>query len=86
MATKIATKRRADIIPFSEPNKKACGDHIYEADTERDTAIGIISNSTPKKKCGRGLGHTWIETGGITLYSVYISPSISVEECGQLGE
>lgn len=84
MAVKIATKRRADLILLSEPNKGACGDGVYEADTERDAAIRVISKSTPKKSCGRGLGHTWIETCGIALYSVYISPSISEEECGRI--
>lgn len=80
MITKLSRKRKADVLLLSEPNKKRGGDGVYIMDNRRDTAIRILSNALTTRAKGKGNGFVWVDLGEVIIVSVYISPSLTMQD------
>lgn len=80
MLTGIARRRKADVLMVSEPNKRLCENSLYHSDARRDAAVRITSSDLTATGKGQVDGVAWCVVNGITIASVYISPSISIEE------
>lgn len=80
MLLRISQKQKTDILIISEPNKRSGGDGVAHMDHSRDTAIRVLTKSTSVTGKGEGSCFSWIKANGITLVSIYISPSMTQED------
>lgn len=80
MAVQYGKEKKAKVLLISEPNKIAIAgrkDLVY--DNDFDTAIKVLDGKMVIEDYGRGSGFSYIETGGVTIYSCYSSGNKKVE-------
>lgn len=53
---------------------------MYIMDNRRDTAIRILSNALTTRAKGKGNGFVWVDLGEVIIVSVYISPSLTMQD------
>lgn len=80
MAVQYGKERKTKILLISEPNQLSIAgrkDFIY--DEKFDTAIKVLDGEMVIEDHGHGSGFSYVEAGGVTVYSCYSSGNKKIE-------
>lgn len=82
LAFALANSKEADFIVISEPNKKACLKENTNAYSNLQKIVQIINycHKYNVQSWNQGSAFAYVQVGPVCIFSVYISPNITIEE------